>query len=287
MGPQRGLRFSKAVSLGNECDLTSADFIAYLGHDDETLVIGAYIEGIKDGPRFFDALREASLRKPVIVWKVGLTQVGARAAASHTGALAVVRDVWEGIVEQTGAVPVAGFEAWHDALMGFSMLDQPLGSRMAIISGPGGLAVSAAEACAENGLAVTQLSAATRLKLSKIVPPTGTSLRNPVDVGLTASLEMDIYVRSIQAVAADSSIDAVAIIGAGLGDEANRLFTEAILKTRRDTGKVILMVNLPGFDPAYIPQFCNAGIPYFESSERAFRTYARIRRYQQWRAERL
>jgi acyl-CoA synthetase (NDP forming) len=98
---------------------------------------------------------------------------------------------------------------------------------------------------------------------------------------------MDIYVRSIQAVAADSSIDAVAIIGAGLGDEANRLFTEAILKTRRDTGKVILMVNLPGFDPAYIPQFCNAGIPYFESSERAFRTYARIRRYQQWRAERL
>lgn len=284
--PQRGIRFSKAVSLGNECDLTSADFLLYLGSDAETRLIGAYIEGIKDGPRFFAALRAASLQKPVILWKVGLTAAGAQAAASHTGALAGARDVWEGIVEQTGAVPVAGFEAWFDSLMGFAMLPEHLGDRIAIVSGPGGLAVSAAEACADNSLRLAQLSPETHTALASVVPSTGTSLRNPVDVGLTASLEIEIYIRSIQAVAADPAVDAVAIIGAGMSPESNRLYTDAIIETRRTHGKAILMINLPSFDSSYITQFCDAGIPYFDSSERAMRTYARVRRYQQWREAR-
>ncbi|KAF0159838.1 MAG: CoA-binding domain-containing protein [Syntrophaceae bacterium] len=283
MAPQRGIRFSKAISLGNECDLTSTDFLLYLGNDAETQLIGAYIEGIKDGPRFFDALRTASLKKPVILWKVGLTSAGAQAAASHTGALAVARDVWEGVVRQTGAVPVIGFEAWFDALMGFAMLPEHLGDRIAIISGPGGLAVSAAEACANNGLRLAQLSPETHESLAKVVPPTGTSLHNPIDVGLTASLEIGIYIQSIQTVVADPAVDAVVIIGAGLTPEANRLYTEAVIETRRQSGKAILMVNLPGFDSSYIPQFCDASIPYFESSERAMSTYARVRRYQHWR----
>ena len=284
--PQRGIRFSKAISLGNECDLTSADFLLYLGNDPETSLIGAYIEGIKDGPRFFDALRTASLKKPVILWKVGLTSAGALAAASHTGALAVARDVWESVVKLTGAVPVVGFEAWFDALMGFAMLPEHLGDRIAIVSGPGGLAVSAAEACADNGLRLAQLSPETHASLAAVVPPTGTSLRNPIDVGLTASLEIGIYIQSIQTVVADPAVDAVVIIGTGLTPEANRLYTEAVIETRRQSGKAILMVNLPGFDPSYIPQFCDASIPYFESSERALRTYARVRRYQHWRRER-
>ena len=284
--PQRGIRFSKAVSLGNECDLTSADFLLYLGSDSETRLIGAYIEGIKDGPRFFDALRTASLNKPVILWKVGLTTAGAHAAASHTGALAGARDVWEGVVRQTGAIPVAGFEDWFDALMGFAMLPENLGDRIAIISGPGGLAVSAAEACADNGLRLAQLSPETRESLSAVVPATGTSLRNPIDVGLTASLEIGIYIQSIRSVVTDPAVDALVIIGAGLSPETNRLYTDAIVETRRQSGKAILMVNIPGFDPSYIPQFCNACIPYFESSERAMKTYARVRRYQQWRMER-
>lgn len=283
IAPQRGIRFSKAISLGNECDLTSADFLLYLGGDKETGLIGAYIEGIKDGPRFFKALRAASLEKPVILWKVGLTSAGAQAAASHTGALAGARNIWEGVVRQTGAVPVAGFEAWFDSLMGFAMLSEKLGDRIAIVSGPGGLAVSAAEACEENGLRLAQLSPKTRDALAEVVPPTGTSLRNPIDVGLTASLDIGIYIQSIKAVVADPAVDAVLIIGAGLSPEANRLYTDAVVETRRQSGKAILMVNIPGFDPSYIPQFCDAGIPYFESSERALRTYASVLRYQDWR----
>jgi acyl-CoA synthetase (NDP forming) len=178
---------------------------------------------------------------------------------------------------------VAGFEAWFDSLMGFAMLSQKLGDRIAIVSGPGGLAVSAAEACEENGLRLAQLSPKTRDALAEVVPPTGTSLRNPIDVGLTASLDIGIYIQSVKAVVADPAVDAVLIIGAGLSPEANRLYTDAVVETRRQSGKAILMVNIPGFDPSYIPQFCDAGIPYFESSERALRTYASVLRYQDWR----
>ena len=281
--PAWGVRFSKAISLGNECDLTSADFLRYLGRDDETRVIGAYIEGIKDGRRFFDALREASLRKPVIVWKAGLTPAGAQAAASHTGALAGSRHIWEGAAAQAGAVQVAGFEAWSDALTGFSTLTERLGDRMVIIAGPGGLAVSAAEACAENGLSLAQISEETRAALEKSLPPTGTSVRNPIDVGLAAALDIDIYIRSVQAVSIDPAVDAVVVIGRAFDPEGNRRLTEALIQARRDSGKAILMVQIPGVDYEFIPQLHDAGIPYFDSSERAMKTYALIRRYQRWR----
>ena len=157
---QKGIRFSKVISSGNECDLTAADFLTYLAHDPATGMIGAYIEGIKNGPYFLQACEAGvTSKKPVIIWKVGLTSAGARAAASHTGALASAPGIWQGVLQQTGAIPVVGFEDMVDALMGFAMFPQTLGNRMAIVSGPGGLAVSAAEACDRQGLELAELSA--------------------------------------------------------------------------------------------------------------------------------
>jgi acyl-CoA synthetase (NDP forming) len=280
LAPQKGIRFSKAVSLGNECDLTSADFLTYLGRDPDTRVIGAYLEGIKDGPFFLKALRAASLEKPVILWKVGLTQEGGRAAASHTGALAGAREIWEGVVQQSGAVPVVGFEVWVDALMGFSLLPPGVGDRMAIISGPGGLAVSAAEACGNNGLRLAPLSPETRSAMAKFVPPTGTSLQNPVDVGLTASLDIEIYIQAARTVAADPGVDTVVIAGIGLNPGGNQRYTEAIIQAHKDSQKPFLMVKIPGFAPELAQKFCEAGVPFFETTERAMSTYGKVRRYQ-------
>ena len=285
IAPQRGIRFSKVVSLGNECDLTSADFLTYLGRDPDTLLIGTYLEGIKDGPFFLNALRKASLEKPVILWKVGLTSEGRRAAGSHTGAMAGAGDIWEGLVRQGGAVPVVGFEAWVDALMGFSLLPSPLGDRMVIVSGPGGLAVSAAEACGSVGLRLAALSPQTQSTLAGFVPPAGTSLRNPVDVGLGASLETDIYIRAARTAAADPGVDTVVVVGTGLTPEANKTYTESMIQAQEDLQKPFVMVNIPGFDPDLAQTFCRAGIPFFETAERAMRTYAQVRRYQLWRGE--
>ena len=276
---QRGIRFSKVVSLGNECDLNSADILTYLGNDPETGVIGAYLEGIKDGPYFLEALKTASRKKPVILWKVGLTLEGRRAAFSHTGALAGSKEIWEAVVHQGDAISVSGFEALADALMGFSLLPPDLGDRVAILSGPGGLAVGAAEACGNNGLILAELSQKTRSALAGFVPPTGTSLSNPVDVGLTASLELEIYIQAARALAADPEVDAVVVVGTGLTPDANRLYTESMIQAREDFQKPFIMVSIPGFDIDLAQAFCRAGVPFFESAERAMRVYAMVRQY--------
>jgi acyl-CoA synthetase (NDP forming) len=284
MASQKGILFSKVVSSGNECDLTAADFLAYLGHDSETGLIGAYIEGIQHGPRFFEALKNASSRKPVIIWKVGLTPEGSRAASSHTGALAGSRRIWQAVTQQSGAVPVVGFEAWVDALMGFSLLPAASGSRLAIISGPGGPAVSAAEACGNEGLMLAGLSSQTRSELARFVPATGTSLQNPVDVSLSAHFDLDIFKEAARTVCADPGVDAIVIIGSGLTPEDNQAFVDNMIRLQGECRKPFLMVKIPGFDPRFGQQFCEAGLPFFDSAERAIHTYAQVCRYRQWRA---
>ena len=283
MAPRKGIRFSKMVSLGNECDLSSGDFLNYLGKDADTRVIGAYIEGIRDGSYFLEALKAASLEKPVILWKVGLTPEGSRAAASHTGAMTGSQEIWKGIVRQGGGTAVAGMEAWTDALMAFSLLPDVLGDRMAVISGPGGLAVSAAEACGNEGLSLARLSSKTDSELNRFVPKTGTSLKNPIDVGMTASLDMDIYIQAVEHVSADPDVDAVTVIGIGLSPESNQQYTEAMIRIHEKHEKPFMIVNVPGFDPQFATTFCDAGIPFFESAERAMKSYARVLAYQRWR----
>ena len=94
---QRGLRFSKVVSYGNATDINEADLVEYFGQDAETAVIGAYIEGARDGRRFARALAEAVRRKPVVIWKGGRTGAGQRAAASHTASLAGSSEIWRAL----------------------------------------------------------------------------------------------------------------------------------------------------------------------------------------------
>ncbi len=279
---QKGIGFSKVISSGNECDLTAADFLNYLGNDPETGLIGGYIEGIRNGPYFLDALRQASLRKPVIIWKVGLTSEGSSAAASHTGAMAGSQTIWRGVMQQSGAIPAAGFETWVDALMGFSMLPANPGNRLAVISGPGGLAVSAAEACGRKGLKLADLSPQTRSELGRIINFSGTSLLNPVDVSLAAHFDLDIFFQSAQLLSADPGVDAILVIGCGLTPETNQIYAEGLLRVYRDCKKPILAVKIPGTGSQLSQPLCQGGIPFFDSAERAVHTYALAVRYRQW-----
>lgn len=283
MASGRGLYFSKAVSIGNECDLSCPDFFTYFAQDPTVGVIGAYIEGVKDGPAFFAALRKASLVKPVVIWKMGLTREGARAAASHTGALAGSAEIWHAVARQSGVLSVRGFEAFLDALMAFSLLTGSVGRRMAIISGPGGLAVSAAEACSAAGLVMADLGADTKADLAGLMPPTGTSTANPIDVGLTASLDVNIYIEAARRSAMDPGVDAVVVIGIGLDQEANETYARGLLEVQGATRKPFIMVGIPGFGEDIISRFCNAGVPYFDSAERAMQAYALVCRYRDWR----
>ncbi|MBW2103465.1 MAG: CoA-binding protein [Deltaproteobacteria bacterium] len=280
IGPQKGIRFSKVVSLGNECDLSSVDLLNYLGSDEATGVIGAYLENIKNGPAFLNALKNASKKKPVVLWKLGITPEGGKAAASHTGALSGSPTIWNAVVRQGGAVSVVGLDVLLDTLMGFALLPSNLGNRIAILSGPGGLAVAAAEACGRAGLELAEISEKTRSELSKVIPATGTSLRNPVDVGLTPSIQIDVYDFSAKILAEDPSVDALVVIGRGMTAELNEAFAHAIIKTHEKHKKPFMIVDVPGFDKGLSETFCRSGIPFFQTVERAVSVYAEVRRYQ-------
>lgn len=276
---EMGLAFSKAVSLGNEADLQSADFLSYFAEDPETRVIGCYIEGIKEGEYFFECLRAAAAAKPVILWRVGLTPEGGRAAASHTGALAGSEKIWQGLMNQCGAVGVTGWAEWVETLMAFYLLPQAAGRRVAVVSGPGGLAVAAAEAVGRQGLELAELAPDTVRALSQSIPPTGTSLANPVDVSLTAHMDMQIFTRAANLVADDPGVDAVVMIGSGLDESTNSQYIEAMIEARNRSGKPFLMVAIPGMPPETRRSFCSAGLPFFDTAEKAVAAYARTVRY--------
>jgi len=178
-----GIRFSKVISYGNACDVNETDLLEYLCQDPETRVITAYIEGVKDGPKFFKLLQEVSRTKPVILWKGGLTQGGARAAYSHTGSLSGEESVWDALFRQSNTIRVDSLDELLDTTVAFLHLSPHLGRKVCVISGSGAVSATAADACEKVGLSVPLFNNKLQEKLTSMVPPVGSSTRNPVDIG--------------------------------------------------------------------------------------------------------
>ncbi len=191
-GAARGLRFSKVVSYGNALDLTEADFLDYLADDPETKVVGAYIEGTRDGRRLLEGLRRCASAKPVVILKGGRTGAGSRTAASHTAALAGQRQIWSAVLRQAGAVEVATFDELIDMLVAFAFLRDEHRSasaqkpRVGVVGGGGGRAVQSADVCEEAGLAVPKLPDAIRESLREKAPQLADWVDNPVDQSILA-----------------------------------------------------------------------------------------------------
>jgi acyl-CoA synthetase (NDP forming) len=185
----RGLRFGKVISYGNAADLDESDLLSYLAGDPETEVIGAYVEGVRDGRRFLTALREAASVKPVVVLKAGRTAAGARSAASHTAALAGMQPVWSGALRQAGAVQVDTLEEAIDMLAAFAFLGRPRrirGRRVGVVGGGGGRGVQSADACEEAGFSVVALPGSIRKVLREKAPQLWDWVGNPVDQSILA-----------------------------------------------------------------------------------------------------
>lgn len=185
-GGPRGLRFSKAISYGNGVDLDESDFAAYFGADPETKVVGAYVEGVRDGRRFLDALKGAAANKPVVVLKGGRTSAGGRAAASHTAALAGAAAVWEAALTQAGCLSAGTVEELIDMLIAFSRMRPGTGTRLGMVGSGGGRSVLTADLCEELGLAVPPLPADVEAKVAERAPELAGWLTNPVDQSILA-----------------------------------------------------------------------------------------------------
>lgn len=183
-GKLQGLRFSKAISYGNALDIDESDLIDYMAEDEETQIIAAYFEGVKDGQRFFQSLRNAASSKPVIAIKGGRGTAGTRAVSSHTAAIAGSHDLWDTLFDQSGAIEVKSLEEMINLLMLFKYLRPVEGKKVGIIGGGGGKCVMAADNIEEAGLSVPQLPQEIRQKLKEMVPDLWDWLSNPIDYSI-------------------------------------------------------------------------------------------------------
>ncbi|MFN8164497.1 MAG: acetate--CoA ligase family protein, partial [Solirubrobacterales bacterium] len=181
-GAYQGLRFSKAISIGNAIDLNPTDFLECYVDDPNTTVVGGYVESVPDGRQLRTVLERAAGRKPVAILKGGQTRSGQRAAASHTGALSSDFAIWNALFRQTGVAAVQTIEELLDTLLAFQMLPPMRGSGVALIGPGGGASVTATDAADRQGLQVVPFAQATVDGLVALNLPPGTSLVNPLDV---------------------------------------------------------------------------------------------------------
>ena len=205
-----GLGFSKFVSSGNEADLHFEDYLEYLADDDKTKVILGYVEGLREGRRFFELAKEITKRKPIVIMKAGRTDAGVRAAQSHTASLAGSDMVLDAAFRQCGVIRVEEISELVDVAV--PLLGQPLprGRGVGVVALGGGMAVMAADAVRREGLEMPAFSPATMEKLNSIMSHRW-SRGNPVDPGGD-----NVSYEALWPMLEDENIDAIIIVG-GVG----------------------------------------------------------------------
>ena len=205
-GNARGVYFSKVISMGNGADINESDYLEYLTEDTDTKIIIAYLEGVKDGPRFLKALRNATKIKPVIIFKVGASKSGAEAAVSHTSALAGSSHVWEGLLKQAGATQVHSIEEMIDLTLAFQYMTAPKGRNVVIMGIGGGASVIIADEFSRAGLVLPRFSPETRQRLISLYSTeAGKIFKNPIDMNNFESEAA--FNETIKTIEADDQVD--------------------------------------------------------------------------------
>src|SRR5487761_944893 len=172
---------SAIVGLGNKCDLDEDDLLTFFEQDDNTKVIAMHLEDLKDGRSFADVAKRVSKKKPIVVLKAGRTAAGAKAAGSHTGALAGNDKIYDDVLRQSGVIRAPGLRDMLDYARGLQKLPTPKGENVVIITGAGGSGVLLSDACVDNGLHLMKMPADLDAAFRKFIPPFGAA-GTPVDI---------------------------------------------------------------------------------------------------------
>ncbi len=287
----RGFYYTLGLSFGNQIDINCLDVLTYYASHEETEVIALYLEdtGSASGSDFFKKLREVTPLKPVIIWKGGQTSSGARAAASHTGAIGGSYQIWKSMTKQAGGIFVEQSEEFWDIIHLLSIFIPQKKMRMCkslglIIPG-GGNSVEATDLFTQRGFNVPVLSLDTQQQLSTLMPSVNTSFKNPVDLGASGTIDR-VFLNSIKYVSNDPSIDIVInyqplewivnmeerFAGSGYPASIARSLGRVIKKIEKP---LIHLTPILSYDtkvaeifPKFIEILRKRGIPHFLSMER-------------------
>jgi acyl-CoA synthetase (NDP forming) len=180
----RGVRFSKVISYGNASDIDDVELLNYFASDSETNIVASYIEGVKNGRKFVEALALAAKKKPVIILKGGRSRTGAKLALSHTASLAGSLNVWKAVLKQYGAIMVSNFQELVDQVVAFALLPPITGRRVIVAGGGGGKSMVSADVWEEEGFVLPELTMEFRKRLQETIPELWDWVRNPIDASL-------------------------------------------------------------------------------------------------------
>ena len=268
---------SSFVSVGNKADVSGNDLIQYWEGDPHTSVILLYLESFGNPTKFSQIARRVSRKKPIVAVKAGRSTAGARAAASHTGALAASDTVVDALFRQAGIVRTTTLEELFDVTGLLALQPLPPGRRVAIVTNAGGPGILAADACEGHGLELATLSDATRKELGSFLPRSA-NLQNPVD--MLASAPSEHYARTLDTVLRDASVDAaIAIFIPPLVTEPEPVAAAIQHASTRHPGKPVLAVMMRSEGAPH----ALTSVPSYAFPEPAVVALARAATYAEWR----
>jgi acetyl coenzyme A synthetase (ADP forming)-like protein len=273
------LGFSTFISVGNKADVSGNDLIQYWAEDPNTDVMLLYLESFGNPKKFGEIARRVGLKKPIVAVKAGRSTAGARAASSHTGALATSDTIVDDLFRQSGVIRTQTLEELFDVAALLAHQPLPLGRRVGIVTNAGGPGILASDACEGNDLEIPQLCAETQARLREFLPPAA-SVGNPVD--MIASAGAEDYRRAIQLLLHDPAIDSVLVIYIPVMATDAELVSAAIRDCgieARAAGKTVLatFMSVHGTPDALVP------VPSYRFPERAVTALARATKYAEWR----
>jgi len=279
----RQIGVSKFVSFGNKCDVDEAEMLSYLLYDEETKVILLYVEDIKSGRKFLKIAKETTKKKPIVALKAGRTEAGARAAASHTGAIAGSDQVYAAAFTQTGILRAKDMEEFFDIGKALAMQIPATGKSIGIITDAGGPGIMAVDECELMGLSVNRFSKETiekfeRLKEEKKLPKFATNL-NPVDITGSATSEMFEYATRI--LSEDPGVDGIIVLGLHHTPALQEDFIDRVAAVASKYGKPIVACDIGETEMALHTRFRfdKLGIPAYSSPEDAARAMNALVKY--------
>jgi len=278
-----GVGIRALVGTGNQLDVSVEEVVEYFADDPDTEVLAVYLEGLRDGRKFMQAATRAAERKPLVVIKVGKTEVGRRAALTHTASMVGSYEVYKAAFRQSGVVEADELQDLVDYAVSLSMLQRPAGRRLAIVTNAGGVGVIAADKAESLGLDVRPLRAGEQNRLrSKLGDPglaSNAALGNPID--LTASASTDEFVRATRSVLAMRGYDLALVLPThqtpAIGYDIATKLAEAVAGEKKPAAMCV--IGNSEFAESMQREFMARGIPSYPTPERATRALAAAWKY--------